>query len=72
MLFICLLHLRKPFIMKNRLSSVIKCITGGESCTLFAIVVTVFSVVILWQVITAVHGYIMDFASLQQMTAWRP
>jgi hypothetical protein len=58
--------------MKNRLSSVFKCITGGESCALFAIAVTVFSVVILWQIITVIHGHLMDYASLQHMTAWKP
>ena len=58
--------------MKKRLSSFMKCMAGGDSCTLFAIAVTVFSVVILWQVITALHGHIMDFVSLQQMTAWKP
>jgi hypothetical protein len=58
--------------MKKRLSSVFNCIAAGESCTLFAIAVTVFSVVILWQVITALHGHIMDYVSLQQMTAWKP
>jgi len=71
MVFYWLLLLRKPFIMKNRLSSAIKCITGGDSCTLFAIIVTVFSVVILWQVVTVVQQQIMDFVSLQQMTAWK-
>lgn len=62
----------KPFIMKKRLLSTMKCITGGESCTLFAITVTIFSVVILWQVIAALHGHIMEFMSLQQMTAMVP
>jgi hypothetical protein len=57
--------------MKKRLSSAMKCITGGDSCTLFAIVITVFSVAILWQVVTSLHGYIMDFVSIQQMTAWK-
>lgn len=55
--------------MKNIRSSVKKQVPGDHSIALFAIAIGVFSVVVLWQVISVFYGQVMDLVSMQQLTA---
>jgi len=57
--------------MKNRLSSLFKTISGSESCAICMVAVTVIAAVVVWKVISMLHGHIVEFANLQDFTAWR-
>ena len=62
----------KPFIMRNRLSSIAKYVIGSESCAICAIAVTIIAAVVLWQVMVVLQGQMQDYVALQRVSQWRP
>lgn len=68
MVFNWLLHLLKPFIMKSRLSSFVKRITGEDSCGLFAVLVVISTIFVVYQIVTIVQTQVSDFVAFQQTT----
>ncbi len=61
----------KPFIMRNRLSSIAKYVTSSESCAICAIAVTIIAAVVIWKVIATLQGHVQDYAALQDVSQWR-
>lgn len=57
--------------MKNRLSSIVKAITGSESCAICMVAVTILAAVVIWKIIGMLHGHIVEYARIQDLTAWR-
>jgi hypothetical protein len=64
-----LLHLLKPFIMKSRLSSIVKRITEEDSCGLFAVLVVISTLFVVYQITTAFQAQVSDFVAFQQATS---
>lgn len=54
--------------MKKSLSSVIKRITGGDSCGLFAVLVAIAAMFVIWQVVSTLQTQVADFVAFQQLT----
>jgi hypothetical protein len=55
--------------MKKRLSSVVKCITGGDSCGVFAVLVAIAAVFVIWQMVSTFQTQVSDFVAFQQTSS---
>jgi len=54
--------------MKSRLSSIVKRITAEDSCGLFAVLVVISTLFVVYQITTAFQTQVSDFVAFQQAT----